>query len=77
MSTYYLEYFDTNTEILRSIHFFADLHEKIRTGAKASVLISLTSQPHQHSESAVKIIGVRAMSIWWRWGELNPRPKAL
>ena len=37
----------------------------------------LTSQPHPYGKTAFEIIGVRVMSIWWRWGELNPRPKAL
>ncbi len=50
---------------------------KIRTEDKSSVLILLTSEPHQYSKAAFEIIGVRPMSIWWRRGELNPRPKAL
>jgi len=37
----------------------------------------LVSEPHRHGEAAVEIIGVRPILIWWSWGELNPRPKAL
>ena len=34
-----------------------------------------TSEPHHHGKAAFEIIGVRPMSIWWRWRELNPCPK--
>ena len=30
-----------------------------------------------HGETAAEEIGVRPIPVWWRWGELNPRPKAL
>lgn len=30
-----------------------------------------------HGEAAAEEIGVRPIPVWWRWGELNPRPKAL
>jgi len=34
------------------------------------------SQPHPNGKAAFKEVGVRVMSIWWRWGESNPCPKA-
>lgn len=54
--------------------------EKVRWGRgdlSGLFLLSTLSEPYLHSETAVKEICVRPMSIWWRWGELNPRPKAL
>ena len=41
------------------------------------LLSVLTSQPHSYSKAAFEKIGVRVMSIWWRRGESNPRPKVL
>ncbi len=38
-------------------------------------LLSTSSDPYLHSETAVKEICVRPMSIWWRRRESNPRPK--
>ena len=35
----------------------------------------LTSQPHLYGKAAFEKVGVRVMSIWWRRGELNSRPK--
>jgi len=35
----------------------------------------LTLQPHPYGEAAFEKVGVRVMSIWWRWRESNPRPK--
>ena len=37
----------------------------------------LTSQPHPDGKTAFEKVGVRVMSIWWRRGELNSRPKTL
>ena len=37
----------------------------------------LTSQPYPYGKAAFEKVGVRVMSIWWRRGELNPRPKTL
>lgn len=42
-----------------------------------SLSFVLTSQSHQHGKTAFEKAGVRVMSIWWRRGELNPRPKTL
>lgn len=45
---------------------------------KAWIFISLVSvcfikKHHSLDTHSIKI----AVLIWWRWGELNPRPKAL
>ena len=48
-----------------------------RHQALTLAFLLLTLQPHHDSKAAFEIIGVRVMSIWWRWGESNPRPKAL
>ena len=32
----------------------------------------LTLQPYLYSEAAFKVVGVRAMSIWWTQGGSNP-----
>ena len=37
----------------------------------------LTSQPHPYGKAAFEKVGVRVMSIWWRRGESNSRPKTL
>ena len=54
--------------------------EKVRWGRgdlSGLFLLTTLSEPYLHGETAVKEICVRPLSIWWRWGELNPRPKAL
>lgn len=35
------------------------------------------SEPRRYCKAAFEIKGVHFMPLWWRWGELNPRPKAL
>ena len=35
----------------------------------------LTLQPHPYGKAAFEKVGVRVMSIWWRRGESNSRPK--
>ena len=53
--------------------------EKVRWGRgdlSGLFLLSTLSEPYLHSETAVKEICVRPMSIWWRRGESNPCPKA-
>ena len=47
-----------------------------RHQALTLAFLLLTLQPHHDSKAAFEIIGVRVMSIWWRRGESNPRPKA-
>ena len=54
--------------------------EKVRWGRgdlSGLFLLSTLSEPYLHSETAVKEICVRPMSIWWRRGELNSCPKTL
>ena len=52
--------------------------EKVRWGRgdlSGLFLLTTLSEPYLHGETAVKEICVRPMSIWWRRGELNSRPK--
>lgn len=54
--------------------------EKVRWGRgdlSGLFLLSTLSEPYLHSETAVKEICVRPMSIWWRRGELNPLIKSI
>ena len=37
----------------------------------------LTLQPHPYGKAAFEKVGVHVVSIWWRRGESNPRPKTL
>ena len=72
----------SNGSLRSGRQYKAKRNKRIKTAeAKAFTpwppLFASTSEPHHHGKAALKIIGVRPMSIWWRWGELNPRPKAL
>ena len=42
-----------------------------------TALFCCGSERTLHGKTAAEEIGVRPIPVWWRWGELNPRPKAL